>query len=110
LTELLLEKGQEVHGIVRREAMDDAQHRLRKLSHILDNLHLHVDSVENYLSLYRKMQKVKLDECCHFAASSFISYNFDDEIAVISNNFISIYYLLACIDEFAHECRFYFAG
>lgn len=110
LAELLLAKGYEVHGIVRREAMEDAQHRLINITHIIDKIYLHVGSVDNNLSLYRITQKVKPDECYHFAASSFISYNFDDEISVISNNFISTHYLLACIKELAPECKFYFAG
>jgi len=110
LAELLLDKGYEVHGIVRREAMEDAQHRLRNITHILEKIHLHVASVDNYLSLYRIVQKVKPDECYHFAASSFISYNFDDEISVISNNFFATHYVLACIKELAPECRFYLAG
>lgn len=110
LAELLLDKGYEVHGIVRREAMEDAQHRLRNITHILEKVHVHVASVDNYMSLYRIVQKVKPDECYHFAASSFISYNFDDEISVISNNFVATHYVLASIKELAPECRFYFAG
>jgi len=110
LSELLLDKGYEVHGIVRREAMEDAQHRLRNIAHILDKLHLHVGSVDNYLSLYRIVQRVKPDECYHFAATSFISYDFDDEISVISNNFISTHYLLASIKELCPSCGVYFAG
>lgn len=110
LAELLLAKGYEVHGIVRRDTMEDAQHRLRNISHILEKIHLHIASVDNYLSLYRIVQKVKPDECYHLAASSFISYNFDDEISVISNNFVATHYILACIKELAPECRVYFAG
>lgn len=110
LAELLLAKGYEIHGIVRREAMEDAQYRLRNITHILEKIQLHVASVDNYLSLYRIVQKVKPDECYHFAASSFISYNFDDEISVISNNFVATHYLLACIKELSPACRFYFAG
>jgi len=110
LAELLLAKGYEVHGIVRREAMEDAQHRLRNITQILGKIHLHVASIDNYLSLYKIVQKVKPDECYHFAASSFISYNFDDEISVISNNFVATHYILASIKELAPACRFYFAG
>ena len=35
LAELLLAKGYEVHGIVRRIAIEDLQHRMRRLKHIL---------------------------------------------------------------------------
>lgn len=110
LAELLLAKGYEVHGIVRREANEDAQHRLINISHIIERINLHVASIDNYLSLYRIIQKVKPDECYHLAASSFISYDFDDEISVISNNFIATHYLIACIKELTPSCRVYFAG
>jgi len=35
LAELLIEKGYEVHGIVRRVAIEDSRHRMWRLRHIL---------------------------------------------------------------------------
>jgi GDPmannose 4,6-dehydratase len=110
LAELLLAKGYEVHGIVRREAIEDSSHRLRNIAHIKDNLTLHVGSVDNHLFIYKAIGEIKPDECYHLAASSFVSYAFDDEISVLSNNFSSTHFLLASIKELAPKCRFYFAG
>jgi len=38
LAELLLQKGYEVHGVVRRDAMEDPAHRLANIRHILKEL------------------------------------------------------------------------
>ena len=65
LAELLLEKGYEVHGIIRRVAIEDPEHRLWRILHIKDRLHLHAASLESLPSIYRVFQIVKPDECYH---------------------------------------------
>ena len=52
LAELLLEKGYEVHGLVRRVALEDPQHRLVRLEPILDRIHLHPASLGPYYASY----------------------------------------------------------
>ena len=42
LAELLLSKGYEVHGIVRRVALEDETHRLWRIRNILDDIHLYL--------------------------------------------------------------------
>jgi GDPmannose 4,6-dehydratase len=110
LAELLLEKGYEVHGVVRRVAIEDADHKLKNITHIRDRVHLHVASLDNVLSIVRLIREIMPDECYHLAAFSFVSYSFDDEISILNNNVNSTHYLLAAIREFAPACRFYFAG
>lgn len=97
LAELLLSKGYDVHGIVKRDAIEDPSHRLTNITHILKKITLHVGSVDNHLSVYKIIGLVKPDECYHLAASSFVSYSFDDEMSVLSNNFNSTHFLLASI-------------
>lgn len=110
LAELLLSEGYEVHGIVRREAFEYPSHRLVNILPIMDKLRLHVGSVDNHLSVYRVINQVRPDECYHLAASSFVSYSFDDESSVLSSNFNSTHFLLSSIKELTPECKFYFAG
>lgn len=110
LAELLLSKGYEVHGIVRREAIEDPSHRLCNITHLLDGIKLHVGSVDNHLAVYKIINEVRPQECYHLAASSFVSYSFDDELSVLSSNFNSTHFLLASIKELVPTCRFYFAG
>jgi GDPmannose 4,6-dehydratase len=110
LAEFLLEKGYEVHGIVRRVAIEDPEHRLWRIKHILDKLILHPGSLESYASIFKIVEKIKPDECYHLAAQSFVSYSFEDEFSTINTNINGTHYVLSAIKEKAPECKFYFAG
>jgi len=110
LAEFLLEKGYEVHGIVRRVAFEDVEHRLWRIRHLLDRLILHSASLENYASIFKVVEKVHPDECYHLAAQSFVSYSFDDEFSTINTNLNGTHYVLSAIKEKAPDCRFYFAA
>jgi GDPmannose 4,6-dehydratase len=110
LAELLLSKGYEVHGVVRRVSIEDSAHKLKNISHIVKELQLHVASLDNVLSLIKIIKDVKPQECYHLAASSFVSYSFEDELSILNNNLNATHYLLAAIKEFAPQCRVYFAG
>ena len=110
LSELLLEKGYEVHGIVRRVALEDPENRLRRLAGILDRIRLHAASLESYASLHQVVEKLRPDECYHLAAQSFVSYSFDDEFSTLQTNINGTHYLLAALKNLAPQCRFYFSG
>lgn len=110
LADLLVAKGYEVHGIVRRIAIEDSAHKLKNLSHLHDRVKLHVASLDNVLSLIKTIREVMPDECYHLAASSFVSYSFEDEMSILNNNINATHYLLAALKEFVPSCRFYYAG
>jgi GDPmannose 4,6-dehydratase len=110
LTEFLLEKGYQVHGIVRRVALEDPAHRLWRLHNVLDSVQLHAASLESYASLFRVVERVQPDECYHLAAQSFVSYSFDDEFSTINININGTHFILSAIKEKAPNCKFYFAG
>lgn len=110
LAELLLSKGYEVHGIVRRVAMEDPLHRLWRIRHILDQVQLHSGSLESYASIFNIVEEVSPDECYHLGAQSFVSYSFEDEFTTILSNINGTHYLLSAIKRKAPSCRFYFAG
>lgn len=111
LAELLLEKGYEVHGVVRRVAVQDPQRdRLSRIQHLLPDLQLHGASLESYASLCQVLQKVRPSECYHLAAQSFVSYSFDDEFSTMRANVQGTHELLAALKQTVPECKFYFAG
>ncbi|MGS1118007.1 GDP-mannose 4,6-dehydratase [Castellaniella sp. UC4442_H9] len=110
LAELLLAKGYAVHGVVRREALEDPPRRMINLSNVLGEVELHVGAIDNHLSLYKIISETRPDECYHLASSSFVSYNFEDEFALVANNFNATHALLAGIKELVPTCRVYFAG
>ena len=110
LAELLLEKGYEVHGLVRRVAIEDPEHRLWRILHLKDRLKLHAASLESLPSIYRVFQAVKPDECYHLAAQSFVAYSFEDEFSTLNANINGTHHVLAALRDCAPNCRFYFAA
>lgn len=110
LAEMLLENGYEVHGMVRRVAIEDPEHRLLRIKPVLDRIHLHAASLESFPSICRVVQTVKPDECYHLAAQSFVSYSFEDEFSTLNTNINGTHYMLSAIKEFHPVCRFYFAA
>src|SRR5947207_5497791 len=110
LSELLLQKGYEVHGIVRRVALEDPEHRLSRLHPIRTKIRLHAASLESYASIHQVVAKVQPDECYHLAAQSFVSYSFEDEFSTLNTNINGTHYVLAALHDLAPQCRFYFAG
>jgi GDPmannose 4,6-dehydratase len=110
LSEYLLAKGYEVHGIVRRVALEDPANRLSRIHHIRTRLKLHAASLESYASIHRVVHEVQPDECYHLAAQSFVSYSFDDEFSTLNANINGTHFLLAALKTLSPGSRFYFAG
>jgi len=111
LAELLLSKGYEVHGIVRRVALEDETHRLWRIRKILKDINLHAGSLESYASLFNIILKIKPSEVYHLAAQSYVGYSFEDEFSTLNININGTHYLLSAVKEFADsKIKFYFAG
>ena len=110
LAEHLLSLGYEVHGIVRRVALEDPTHHLWRLLPIADRLNLHSGTLESFPALYKIFRDVQPDECYHLAAQSFVSISFEDEFSTMQTNINGTHFLLAALKDSCPECRFYFAG
>src|SRR6266496_3294950 len=110
LAELLIGKGYDVHGIVRRVAIEDPEHRLTRLETIRSKVKLHAASLESYASIHQVVAAVEPDECYHLAAQSFVSYSFDDEFSTLNANINGTHYLLAAVKNLAPKGKIYFAG
>ncbi len=110
LAELLLAKGYEVHGLVRRVALEDPAHRLRRIAHLRDRLELHAGSLESDPSIFHIVRRVQPEECYHLAAQSYVTYSFDDAFSTLNTNINGTHYVLAALRDAAPRCRFYFAG
>ena len=107
---MLLNKGYDVHGIVRRVALEDETHRLWRIRKIIDNLTLHAASLESYASLVKIMQKIKPDEVYHLAAQSYVGYSFEDEFSTLNTNINGTHYVLSALKEFEQNVKYYFAA
>lgn len=110
LAEHLLGLGYEVHGIVRRVALEDPEHRFSRISHLLDRIQLHAASLESYPSIFRVVSRYDVDECYHLAAQSFVAESFSDGFSTMNTNINGTHYMLAALSELRPHCRFYFAG
>jgi len=110
LAEFLLEKGYEVHGIVRRAAIEDPDHRMSRIMHLLDRMVIHAGSVESYSSIFNVVREVLPDECYHLAAQSFVAYSFEDEFSTLMTNINGTHHILSAVKQIAPSCRFYFAA
>lgn len=110
LAEFLLEKGYEVHGLVRRVAYEHGASRFSRISHILDRINVHQGDVTDYATVWRLIAHVKPREVYHLAAQSQVHVSFEDDFGTIKTNIDGTHYLLSAIKELAPECRMYFAA
>ena len=110
LAEYLLERGYEVHGLVRRVALEEPDRRLARIAHVKKDIVLHAGSLESYPSLFHILSRCKIDECYHLAAQSFVAESFEDGFSTMNANSNGTHYLLAALHQLQPECRFYFAG
>jgi GDPmannose 4,6-dehydratase len=73
LAELLLEKGYEVHGIVRRSSLINTH----RIDHIYDKLNLHYGDLSDSTSLIRIIQEVQPHEIYNLGAQSHVKVSFE---------------------------------
>ncbi len=110
LAELLLSFGYEVHGLVRRVALEDPGRRFNRIEHLLDQIILHPASLESYPSIFHIFSRHEFDECYHLAAQSFVAESFADGFSTMNTNINGTHYMLAALRELQPKCKFYFAG
>ncbi|OEU69990.1 MAG: GDP-mannose 4,6-dehydratase [Desulfuromonadales bacterium C00003093] len=110
LAEILLDKGYEVFGLVRRVAFEDESHRMHRIAHIMDRVNLLAGSMESFPTIYRAIREINPDEVYHLAAQSYVSNSFEDEFSTINTNINGTHNMLAACRDMAPDCRFYFAG
>src|SRR6056300_1722099 len=73
LAELLLEKGYEVHGIVRRASLINTD----RIDHIYDSIALHYGDLTDSTNLVRIIQQVQPDEIYNLGAQSHVKVSFE---------------------------------
>lgn len=73
LAEILLDKGYEVHGMIRR----GSTHKTERIDHILDKLYLHIGDIEDVNSIRKILKEVKPDEIYNFAAMSQVRMSYE---------------------------------
>lgn len=110
LAELLLEKGYDVHGLLRPHHLDRRHLKPAELRHVPSAVTLHFADLENPLSMLKLFQKVEPQECYHLAAPSFVSYDLANEVTNFTSGFMATHGVISALKEVTPRCRLYFAG
>ena len=110
LSELLLGKGYEVFGVVRRSShLGIADHRLRWLG-IADRVHLVDGNMIDLPSLLRIVERTQPDEIYNLAAQSFVATSWDQPIVTGQVTGAGVVNILEAFRAAAPEARFYQAS
>lgn len=110
LAEYLLGLGYEVHGLVRRVALEEPDWRLNRIEHLLNRITLHPGSLESYASIFHILSRDQFDEVYHLAAQSFVAESFADGFSTLQTNINGTHYILAALRELQPRANFYFAS
>ncbi len=108
LAELLLEKGYDVHGLVRRASLLNRT-RIDHL-HENDRLSLHYGDLTDGVSLVNLVREIEPDEVYNLGAMSHVRVSFEMPDYTASTNAIGTLRLLEAIRAARLECRFYQAS
>jgi GDPmannose 4,6-dehydratase len=106
LAELLLEKGYEVHGLVRSSASAD----LSRLEAVLERIELHRGDLVDEGSLRKAIQASEPEELYNLAGASFIGGSWAEAVLSAEVNGIGVTRLLEAIRELRPETRFFQAS
>ena len=109
LAELLLEKGYEVHGIIRRSSIS----RLDRIEDIIksnDNIYLHYGDMTDSSSVFSILNKIKPDEVYNLAAQSHVHVSFSNPEYTAQVDALGTLRILEAIRSLGLKSKFYQAS
>ncbi len=110
LAELLLEKGYDVHGTIRRSSVDYRE----RIAHLegKPNFHLHYADLSDSMSIIQVMNKVRPTEVYNLAAQSHVQVSFDSPEYTANVDATGVLRILEAIRQcgLADTCRMYQAS
>lgn len=110
LSELLLEKGYDVHGIIRRTSVDFRE----RIAHMEENpnFHLHYGDLSDSMSLLKIISNVQPDEIYNLAAQSHVQVSFDVPEYTANVDAVGVVRILEAVRlcRLADKCRIYQAS
>jgi GDPmannose 4,6-dehydratase len=106
MAELLLSKGYEVHGIIRRASSFNTQ----RIDHIFDKLHLHFGDLSDPLSIDQIMNKVKPSKIFHCGAQSHVRVSFDVPVYTGQVDALGTLYMLEAMRKHCPKAKLYNAS
>lgn len=106
LAELLLEKGYEVHGMVRRASTE----KFDRIEHLKDKITLHQADLLDHRSLVDALRGATPDEVYNLAAMSFVGTSWVQPVLTADFTGVGVTRVLEAVREAAPEARFYQAS
>ena len=110
LSEFLLDKGYDVHGIIRRSSVDVRQRIVHLEGH--PNFHLHYGDLSDSSGLIAVIGKVKPDEIYNLAAQSHVQVSFDSPEYTADADAVGVLRILEAVrvNHLTETCRIYQAS
>ena len=108
LAEFLLELGYEVFGLVRR--LSTPENQSTRYENIIDKIELFYGDLNDEISLYNLVDKVRPDEIYNLAAMSHVKISFDQPAFTIKNNSLAVLTLLEAMRKYCPNSKFYQAS
>ena len=108
LSEFLLDKGYEVHGILKRNSVSENQ--TARLDSIYSQLKLHYADMLDLSSLIRVIQEIQPDEIYNLAAQSHVRISFDQPIYTVNVTGLGALNLLEAVKLAKLNCKVYQAS
>ena len=106
LAELLLDKGYEVYGVIRRLSTPN----ISRIEHIADRLTLLDGDLTDQSSLNIAMQTAQPDEVYHLAAQSFVATSWNQPVLTGDVTGVGVIRMLEAIRHFCPDAKFYQAS
>jgi GDP-mannose 4,6-dehydratase len=106
LAELLLEKGYEVHGMIRRSSTINTG----RIDHIFDRLHIHHGDLLDNSRVTTLLSKIQPDEVYNLAAQSHVKVSFDMPVYTAQSGAMGTLGILESIRESGIPTKFYQAS
>ncbi len=106
LAEFLLEKGYEVHGLVRRSSTE----RFERIEHLRDQITLHQADLLDQRSLVDALRAAKPSEIYNLAAMSFVAVSWIQPTLTAEFTGVGVTRMLEATREICPEARFYQAS
>jgi GDPmannose 4,6-dehydratase len=104
----LLELGYEVFGLVRR--LSTPENQSTRYENIIDKIELFYGDLNDEISLYNLVDKVRPDEIYNLAAMSHVKISFDQPAFTIKNNSLAVLTLLEAMRKYCPNSKFYQAS
>ncbi|MBL7147210.1 MAG: GDP-mannose 4,6-dehydratase [Nanoarchaeota archaeon] len=106
LAELLLEKGYEVHGLVRRNSTPS----MERINHVLEKIKIIQGDIGDTSSLFHALKTIEPDEVYHLAAMSFVPQSWTEPVSTGNITGLGTARLLEAIRKSDLDTKFYQAS